>query len=173
MGAYSNVYCIYFRISRREILRNLGENYPILRLDGVISIFPRKDKVFFVRIYTTVGNMACGLCGFFWPKRDCNCTISFESSGLADQLDRLGGRLADSVIGKWSITVLSLSETDWSTLIGRELPKWWLRQQCYAIKNQLWHPNLKYPIIGGYFACSLLVVYGIRIVDFHARKGSE
>ena len=38
-----------------------------------------------------------------------------------------------------------------------------LHQLSYAIKNQLGHP--KPP------SCSSLVLYGIRIGDFHARKG--
>ena len=53
-----------------------------------------------------------------------------------------------------------------------------LRQLSYAIKNQLGHPKpptkgfgtQKYPH-WGYFACSSLVLYGIRIVGYHARKG--
>ena len=42
-----------------------------------------------------------------------------------------------------------------------------LRQQSYAIKNQL----VAFKAHRGYFACSSLVLYGIRIVGFHARKG--
>ena len=48
-----------------------------------------------------------------------------------------------------------------------------LRQQSYAIKNQLGHPKpptrgfgTQNTPIGGYFACSSLVLYGIRIVVF-------
>ena len=54
-----------------------------------------------------------------------------------------------------------------------------LPQQSFAIKNQLGHPkpptrgfgtqNTSYYL--GVFACSSLVLYGIRIVGFHARKG--
>ena len=47
-----------------------------------------------------------------------------------------------------------------------------------AIKNQLGHPKPPTRVfgtqntpIGGYFACSSLVLYVIRIVGFHARKG--
>ena len=68
---------------------------------------------------------------------------------------------------------LSLSPIPvFSTLIGRGqtmFGSYWsrtseccLRQQYYAIKTRL---------IGGYFACSSLVLYGIRIVGFLARKG--
>ena len=49
-----------------------------------------------------------------------------------------------------------------------------LRQQSYAIKNQLVASKSfrrQNNPIGGYFACSSLVLYGIRIVGFHARKG--
>ena len=42
-----------------------------------------------------------------------------------------------------------------------------LRQQSYAIKNQL---VAKTPPTRG-ISCSSLVLYGIRIVGFHARKG--
>ena len=42
-----------------------------------------------------------------------------------------------------------------------------LRQQSYAIKNQL---VAKIPPTRG-ICCSSLVLYGIRIVGFHARKG--
>ena len=46
-----------------------------------------------------------------------------------------------------------------------------LRQQSYAIKKQLGHPKLptrgfgtQNTPIGGYFACSSLVLYGIRLL---------
>ena len=42
-----------------------------------------------------------------------------------------------------------------------------LRQQYYAIKNQL--VASKVPTSG--ISCSSLVLYGIRIVGFHARNG--
>ena len=42
-----------------------------------------------------------------------------------------------------------------------------LRQLSYAIKNQL---VAKIPPLGG-ISCSSLVLYVIRIVGFHARKG--
>ena len=48
-----------------------------------------------------------------------------------------------------------------------------LRQQSYAIKNQLGHPK---PPIRGYFACSSLVLYGIRVPiigPFHAWKSAN
>ena len=44
-----------------------------------------------------------------------------------------------------------------------------LRQQSYAIKNQLGQRKIL-PTL--YFACSSLVLYVIWIVVFHARKGS-
>ena len=51
------------------------------------------------------------------------------------------------------------------------------RQQSYAIKNQLGHPKPNTKEIGrqketmGLLACPTLVLYGIRIVGFHAWLG--
>ena len=53
-----------------------------------------------------------------------------------------------------------------------------LRQLSYAIKNQLVASKAprggfgtQTTPIGEYFACSSLVLYGIKIVGFHALKG--
>ena len=50
---------------------------------------------------------------------------------------------------------------EFSTSMSRTVPSHeLLRQQSYAIKNQLGHPQP--PTIGVYFACSSLVLYDIR-----------
>ena len=71
---------------------------------------------------------------------------------------------------------------DWSTLIGRGLTllrSHWSRASLVLLAPAiLCHKEPARPIlpskghyIGGYFACSSLGLYGIRIVCFHARKG--
>ena len=68
--------------------------------------------------------------------------------------------------------VVSLVHSHWSRNVDEtrlSLVKLCLRQQSYAIKNQLWHPKpptrgfgTQNTPIGCYFACSTLVLYGIR-----------
>ena len=77
-------------------------------------------------------------------------------------------------------SILLLNRADWSTLIGRGMSwldcDWWRGSQCcwhqqsYAIKNQLGRRKPQEEALDT-LACSSRVLYGKRIVGFHARKG--
>ena len=63
----------------------------------------------------------------------------------------------------------NLLMTEWSTSMSRSGPRNCWRQLSYAIKNQLGHPKpptrgfgTQNTSIRGHFACSSLVLYGIR-----------